>query len=349
MRDLLSFALVVGLTACAGTTPGSDSSAGPETSGSAAPSGPDVSLDAERWPRDFVAGPGNGPALYLDERAESPAIGYLTEGARVRIRGFPADGRVPVNIDGRMKVRAHLAADRLALRVQARAALEGTPVYFGPGDYVRVFGPDPVAGQMRVAARPDLGRGPEVEMPSFEGAFPTAQLALDAPEGAEALAAGTPMRLPAGVAVPLYATPTEVVAELPALDPPLVVSVLRDRGRWKGVRVGVGPYLVGYIDTQATPLEAADALPVRAAPTPLPAGSVPTRIAGEDDQRPLLQIASGTRVRFGDGTIAILEDAGFAREWDRFPDTNEVDVFVAVDDVVAVRGLVPVTSATAAP
>ena len=307
------------------------------------------SREATRWPRSFLAGPGTGPALYLDESPQAPAIGYLSEGALVRLRAFPENGRVAVNVLGGMKVRAHLDARRLALRVRSRGALAGTPIYFGPGDYVRVFGPDPQPGLMRVEAQVDLGRGPEVTLPAFRGTFDEASLSTEVPADVEALPEGTAMQLPAGVAVPLYASPSEVSAQLPALDPPLVVSVLRDRGRWKGVRVGVGPYLVGYIDTEATPLTPAEALPRRATPAPT-AGGVPRRIRGEDAGRALLRIAAGTRVSHGEGRIvAILQEAGFGREWERFDDTNEVDVFLAVDDQVAVRGLVPASAVSPAP
>lgn len=306
-------------------------------------------MDPARWPRAFLAGPGSGPALYLDESPQAPAIGYLSEGASVRIRAFPENGRVAVNVLGAMKVQAHLDASRLALRVRSRGALAGTPIYFGPGDYVRVFGPDPQPGLMRVEARVDLGRGPDVTLPAYRGTFDETALGTEVPPVAEALPEGTAMQLPAGVPVPLYASPTEVAVTLPALDPPLVVSMLRDRGRWKGVRVGVGPYLVGYIDTQSSPLSPAAALPRREGP-PASDGGVPRRIRGEDAGRALLSIAAGTRVSHGQGrTIAILQEAGFAREWERFDDTNEVDVFLAVDDQVAVRGLVPSSAVSAAP
>ena len=344
MRPLFRLPLLLLASCATSAAPDAARAPGPADVGSDG-----VSLDATRWPRSFLAGPGTGPALYLDARPEAPAIGYLSEGAVVRLRAFPEDGRVAVNVLGAMKVQAHLDATRLALRSLGRGALAGTPVYFGPGDYVRVFGPDPQPGLMRVEAHVDLGRGPEVTLPPFRGTYDETALGMEVPPGAEALPEGTAMQLPAGVAVPLYASPTEVAVTLPALEPPLVVSMLRDRGRWKGVRVGVGPYLVGYIDTEATPLSPATALPRRDASARAD-GGVPRRIRSEDEGRPLLAIASGTRVSHGQGrTIAILQADGFGREWERFDDTNEVDVFLAVDDQVAIRGLVPAAAVSPAP
>jgi hypothetical protein len=65
---------------------------------------------------------------------------------------------------------------------------------------------------------------------------------------------------------------------------------------------------------------------------------VPERLAAEDT-RPLWRVPSGTRLRFDDDVIAVFEAEGYAREMNRY-DTGEVDVFVAVDDTVAIRGMV---------
>jgi hypothetical protein len=52
-------------------------------------------------------------------------------------------------------------------------------------------------------------------------------------------------------------------------------------------------------------------------------------------------VPAGTRIRFDGQTVAILDQDGFAREMARHEETQEVDVFVAIDEDVAVRGLVP--------
>jgi hypothetical protein len=64
---------------------------------------------------------------------------------------------------------------------------------------------------------------------------------------------------------------------------------------------------------------------------------VPERLAAEDT-RPLWKVPAGTRLRFDDNVIAVFEAEGYAREMNRY-DTGEVDVFVAVDDTVAIRGM----------
>ena len=62
----------------------------------------------------------------------------------------------------------------------------------------------------------------------------------------------------------------------------------------------------------------------------------------EEADRPLHRVPSGTRVRFSDRTMGILEVEGWAREMNRYEDTGEADVFIATDDDVALRGMVPI-------
>ena len=74
-------ALALGVMACGGPPPETSS---PATGNGGESGGVDTDLsgsaaDPERWPRDFVAGPGTGPALYLNDDPRSPAIGYITE------------------------------------------------------------------------------------------------------------------------------------------------------------------------------------------------------------------------------------------------------------------------------
>jgi hypothetical protein len=64
---------------------------------------------------------------------------------------------------------------------------------------------------------------------------------------------------------------------------------------------------------------------------------VPERLAAEDT-RPLWKVPAGTRLRFDDSVIAVFETDGWAREMNRY-DTGEVDVFVAIDNTVAIRGM----------
>jgi len=292
----------------------------------------------EGWPAELLTGEGTGPAIYLHEGANSPAVGYVSAGVHVRISGAPEGDRIPVRIDGALKVRGWLAMSRLAARVQQRGKVSGTPAYVGPNDLVGVRG-DAGDGNLRVEVAPWLGRANAMTLGPFVGEFPADRLAaLEVDPNAEPPTPGEPATLPAGAEVQVYDRPGgSVVATLPALDPPLTVVVIRDRGEWKGVRVGVGPYLVGYMNAALTPAESAPAaggIVGEAART----GALPERLAAEAD-RPLWSAPAGTRIRFDGRTVAILAEDGWAREMNRY-DTGEVDVFVAVNDQVAIRGMV---------
>jgi hypothetical protein len=99
--------------------------------------------------------------------------------------------------------------------------------------------------------------------------------------------------------------------------------------------VGVGPYLVGYVQGE---FEAADAAPTATWQPPTAAqGEMPLRIA--EEQGPLHRIPAGTRIKFLDRVIGRLRGQGWARELSRVSG-GRVDVYVAVDDSTAIRGLV---------
>ncbi|MCB9623040.1 MAG: hypothetical protein H6723_06805 [Sandaracinus sp.] len=290
------------------------------------------------WPSALVTGPGTGPALFLGAEDRSPAIGYVRPGVDVELAEQPVNGRALVRIRGSIKVRAHLVTSRLGLRVQQRGKIGGTEVYVGPGDFVRYLGPSDQAGIVRVEAMPQLTD--ELFAPAFEGVYPMDRLAATAPPAdAERPTAGTPRRLPAGTEVPLYDRPGgAVVATLPASDPGILLEVVRDGAEWKGVRVGQGPYLVGYVNVAL-----GDAGTV--APSAARTDGIPDMLRA-DAEKPLVRIAAGTRVRSNDQTVAILEGEVFARELARFED-GTVDVFVA-NDSIGIRGAVPAASVSAA-
>jgi hypothetical protein len=227
---------------------------------------------------------------------------------------------------------------RLAARVLMRGKVSGTPAYVGPNDLVGVRG-DAGGGNLRVEVAPWLGRANAMTLGPFVGEFPADRLAAEevGPD-AEPPSPGEPATLPVGAEVPVYDRPGgAVVATLPALDPPLTVVVVRDRGEWKGVRVGVGPYLVGYMNAALTPAASAPEAGGVVGDAAR-AGAMPERLAAEAD-RPLWSVPARTRIRFDGRTVAILAEDGWAREMNRY-DTGEVDVFVAVNDEVAVRGMV---------
>jgi len=295
-----------------------------------------VSTGGERgdWPREFVVGPGTGPTLYLNEGADAPALGYVSPGVGVEIAGLPrGNNRVPVRIRGALKVRAWMGAERLAQYVQARGRVDGTPTYVGPGNLVQILGP--TADGLRVRVTPRLGCEPSCSLPPHEGVLPNEQLAASEPTDAEDVRPGEPKSLPPGQELPLYDRPNgDVVATLPATDPPLVVSQLVSRNGWHGLRVGLGPYLIGFTDQE---LPAAESLPT--AEETAPSEGVPARLQAEAD-KPLWRVPVDTRVRFDGDTVGIFAEQGFAREMNRYDSTGEVDVFVAVNDEVALRGMV---------
>jgi len=290
----------------------------------------------EEWPTRLVTSEGSGPALYLSEGADSPAIGYVSSGVHVRIGRAPVGDRVYVMVDGPLKVRGWLSIARLAARVQQSGRVRGTPTSVAPNDLVGVRG-SAGDGIMRIEVRPWLGQANAPALGPFLGEFPMERLGADEVTGAAAAGPdpGEARSLPAGAEVGIYDRPNgTVVATLPAVDPPLVVELVQSRGEWNAVRVGTGPFLVGY--TNAT-LGPADALPTREPPAPLAADGVPERLAAEDT-RPLWRVPAGTRLRFDDTVVAVFETEGYAREMNRY-DTGEVDVFVAIDNTVAVRGM----------
>lgn len=295
----------------------------------------------EGWPRVLVSTAGRAPALFAGPDDAAPAFGHLGEGVRVRVEGPIRGQRVPVTVGGAMVVRAWAQVNRLAAFTTRRGRVEGTPVFVGQGDPVSLVGRDGDA--FRVIVRPRFGR-PEIDDTLVGYGATLASDWITEGDGAAAdtgLNPGEFMRLPAGQEVPLYDRPGgNVVARLPPLDPPLTVVVLRNRDGWSGVRVGVGPFLVGYVQGTLEP-STAEALGAR--PTRRETEGMPSRIANETGA--LHRVAAGTHVLFYGEDVATLRREGWARELS--PRQGDLaDVYVAVDDGVAIRGVVPVSSLT---
>jgi hypothetical protein len=301
----------------------------------------------------LVVGGGTGTAMiYADSVNEAPAFGYLSEGVRVRVNGPPANGRLPVRVGGQMIVDGYVPLSRLVAFVNQRGRIDGTPAYLGTNDPVSLVSQSS-DGSFRVEIHPSLGRAGVADLGPFVGSVPADWL-VDHTDGSadSGLTAGEFRRLPAGTEVPVYDRPSgQVIARLPALDPPLTVVVIRSQSGWNGVRVGVGPFLVGYIqgDLEAS---TAEALGTRIAPaaTALADGQMPQRIAIEEGA--LFRVAAGTWVQFCDNAgrcanIARPRVDAWARELSRDPHApDEVDVYLAVDQSVAVRGVVPESAMT---
>lgn len=281
------------------------------------------------WPEEMVTSPGTGPALYLSDASDALPFGYVSSGVTVELAEPPANGRVKVRIRGALKVLGYLSMDRAGLIVQERGRVPGTPAYVGPGDLVRLAdlpGPDGVA-QIEV-------------QPAFPGAdaivgrYPMDRLAsTPAPESAEAPTEGTERYFTGGEEVAVYDRPNgSVIQTLPANGLATLATVLREDGDWTGVRIGTGPYIVGFVNHTFQDVVLGAAVENES--------DVPARLRS-DDSSPLARVAQGTRVRFGDQTIAIFDEAGYARVVNRYEDTNEADVFAATNDDIAVRGIVP--------
>lgn len=276
------------------------------------------------------------PALFLGPGADAAAVGYVGDAATVVVTGAPQAGRLPVKIAGGVEFEGWLDARALAAVVQRRGKVKGAPVYLAPGDEVRVekiradgLSEISVIPRSEVLARSGTVLGP------YKGVFPTVGLGSEVPRGAEPPRPGSWHQVAAGSQVQVFDRPSgNVIAVLSQLQEPLVFAVLRD-GDWKGVRIGQGPFLVGFINAKTTAVAAAPK------PSPKPSkssGGVPSRLE-VDRERALWRIKPGTSLAHGQTRFATLSEPGYAREMGRFED-GMVDVFVAVDDSLAVRGLV---------
>jgi hypothetical protein len=102
----------------------------------------------------------------------------------------------------------------------------------------------------------------------------------------------------------------------------------------------VGPFLVGFVQGTLEP-STVEALGAR--PTRREATGIPARIANETGA--LFRVAAGTHVLFYGEDVATLRRDGWARELSP-RQGDQADVYVAVDDGVAIRGVVPVSSLT---
>ena len=301
---------------------------------------------APGWPTVLVVGPGQGPALYADSDDNAPPFGYISEGTRVQINSAPANGRIKVTVGGQMITHGWVPLSRLLAYVNQRGRIDGTPSYLGANDPVGIVSQSS-DGSFRVEIRPRLGRAGAPDLGPYVGSVPGDWL-VDRPaaDGDTGLSVGEFRRVPANAEVPVYDRPGgAVIARLPALDPPITVVVIRSQSGWNGVRIGVGPFLIGYIEGE---LEAssADQLGTRPTiePSTLEAGHMPERIAVEEGT--LFRVQAGTYVDFYQEHVARLRGEGWAREMSRTSGSDAIDVYVAVDDGCAVRGTVPSASLT---
>jgi hypothetical protein len=314
------------------------------------------------WPRTLLAADAEGPAIFRRSSATARGYAWIAGGTEIEPRGPIQNGRVFVHVGGALRVRGYMPVDRFEAFVSERGRVNGTPLYLVPGDRVHLVsarGSDAVIEASALLAHPDLERSP-----LFQGEFPFAQLA-SAPEGSgQGASNGEPVRLRASFA--LYGEPNgEPIWQPPALGSPMAAVLLRDRGEWLGVRIGLGPYLVGYVPRSA--LEIANAQKQdgtsevvdpwrneRVSPIPLaPAVSDPwaRETQGEPPAhpplpprlesalvRPLFAVRRGTRVRVDGTTVAVFERDGHAVELERRG--ADALVLAAADESITVQGIV---------
>lgn len=359
MRVLPTSLLVFGLVLCAAPGCGSRAPAERSSSGTASGAsgagagGPALCSGGAPagWPSVVVARGGTDPALYAGPDDGAPAFGYLSEGVRLRVDCAPNNGRLAVTVGGAMVVHGWVPMSRTMVYAAQRGRIDGTPVFLGENDPIGLMSAE-ADGTFRIDLRPRLGREGAGDLGPFSGIV-AADLLRDRPtfDGIDPeLNAGEAMMLPAGQTVRVFERPNgDVITSLPVLDPPLTVVVMRSRDGWHGVRIGVGPYLVGYIQAEltASTMEAVGTRP--AAPNhALSDGAMPGRIAREEDGT-AVRIAAGTEVFFYGEDVGRIRDQAWGREFSRDADRHEVDVYLAVDNGVAIRGIVPESAVTISP
>jgi hypothetical protein len=322
-RLLLGFTLV--LSACAHSSPAAERAEA-------------AAVDAETGVREPRLVPGSDrPVLFAGSEHDAPVFGFVASDTEVLVTGPAQNGRVPVRIDGPLRVKAFVPEELLALRVQRRGRVRGTPTYVGPNDVLRVIGPASEPNRLRVRVAPRVGGK---RLGPFEGTYPVEGLAAQkAPASAEPPAAGTAYVLPPGRALSLHEAPGgKPVVEIPPQSAPLGVMVVADEQGWRAVRIGDGPYVIGYTQD---PLTQEIEPPVPPAPVERAPDAMPKQLQNEAGAAK--RVAPETRVLFNEQVVAVFKAEGWARVLAEYPE-GQVDVFAAADDGVAVRGLVPASA-----
>jgi hypothetical protein len=323
LSRVLAACSALAISACA------HQSSPPPTLGEA--SSPAPAEDTLREPR-LVPG-SDRPILFVGSEPDAPVFGFVASDTEVLVTGPAAHGRVPVRIDGALRVKAFVPEDALALRVQRRGRVRGTPTYVGPNDVLRTLGPAAEPGRIKVRVAPRVGGK---RMGPFEGTYPVEGLAAhEAPSDAPAPQPGTAHVLPPGRTLTLFDAPNgQQIFEIPTQSVPLSVMVVAEDQGWKAVRVGEGPYLIGYThDALTQEIEP----PAPPAPAERAKDGLPKQLQNEAGA--LKRVAKETRVLFNEQVVAVFKSEGWARVLAEYPE-GQVDVFAATDDSIAVRGLV---------
>lgn len=320
------------------------------------------------WPSALLVAPHEGETFFR-RSAQARGFAWVEPGMVLAPRGRIRSGRVRAATDGPLRIRGWIELRSVGGVVTRRGRVRGTPLYLGPGDEVRLVDAD--GGTARIEAAARFGHPEQRESSPFVG-----NLAMDH-IGAVVFGRGagpTPGR--PGVihrATQLRARPNgEVLHTLPALDPPIGATILRERGDWVGVRVGIGPYLVGYVPASALRPSSASHKDVPTMPEVLDPWArpgtrrLPPAVAnpwarGENDPegaeaepveedplpprlraevvRPVRAVRTGTRVRVDGMVVAVFRRPGWAVELERRD--GQVEILGAIDEQASVRGLVP--------
>jgi len=316
---------------------------------------------------------GDRPALFLGPELDAAVIGFIADDVPLELAGATDRGRVPVRIDGALRARGYVPEELLALRVQRRGRVRGTPVYVAPDDHVQVLGRDAVeSNRLRVRV---TARSGESALASYEGTYPAEGLAAQpAAAGAEPPDRGTAAVVPAGMELVLRELPGGAeVARVAPQGAAYEVRLVNAQGGHSAVRVGSGPYLVGWTDagliasgdggvelaltsarssgdggdpgggvgsftSPSTFTSTSTSTTPSAGVRDVAVGAaLPRQIADEAGE--LRRVVPGAKVVFGQQVIGVLRAAGWARVMTSYP-SGWADVFVAADDGVALRGLV---------
>lgn len=308
-----------------------------------------------------------GPTLFGGTGRSSAGYAWIDPGTVVSVRGGVRRGRARTVVNGPLRVRGWVDVDSLGATVLRRGRARGTPIYFSPGDYVGLRSAAGETAEIEATARFAHPRLPRSA--TFIGTFPLAQLGAGGAGSGEGPTAGRPVLL--RHATGLHAQPggATVLWDIPRVTPPLPAVVLRERDGWAGVRIGIGPYLVGYVPTSAfaatadeggrkqggpevldpwaTESSRRSTEPAVADPwdraddeggaAPVPDDLLPPRLRAAV-LRPVWRIPSGTRVLVRGVVVAIFDEPGYGVEL--AGDGDEVEVLAGCDASVTVRGRV---------
>jgi hypothetical protein len=301
------------------------------------------------WPGALIVADAAGPVLFRRSAPSSRGFAWIAAGMPIVPRGAVERGRVRVLVDGPVSVRGWMAVDRLEGIVVSRGRVRGTPLYVVPGDSVRLL--EVRGSTAMVEGRAQLGLPGVGTSEAFRGTFPISSLGAEARGSGVGPSGGRAISLRNVRA--LYGEPNgEVVWEIPQSATALPATVLREDGEWLGVRIGLGPYLVGYVPRSALgssrkkDLFSSEVIDPWAddgdeEPEPehgAPSGPQLPPMLAEAAVRPVWRIREGARVRVDGATVALFRESGRAVELSRAG--SEVVVLAAVDETVTVQGTV---------